>query len=93
MLSRQDNPTGPLAVGTVFAGRYDILRVLRLGASSAIYDAQDAVQDARVALRVLDPNIPTGSDTARRFLREVRAVKRIGTKSDHVVRVEDSGVE
>ena len=65
----------PLNVGTLLAGRYELLALLGEGGSAKVYRAQDVLLGREVALKVLHPHLPE-SDRSR-FLREVRTLARL----------------
>ena len=58
-------------------GKYHICRRIGTGGMGIVYEAEDSWLKRRVALKVL--NIPgtTDAQTAKRFLREARAVARL----------------
>ena len=81
---------GPLSVGAVLAGRYEIDRVLGAGGMGVVYAARDLELDEIVALKVL--RAPSGSEDAaalERFRHELRLARRIS--HPHVVRTHDIG--
>ena len=81
---------GPLSVGEVLAGRYEIDRVLGAGGMGVVYAARDLELDEIVALKVL--HAPSGSEDAAaldRFRHELRIARRIS--HPHVVRTHDIG--
>jgi eukaryotic-like serine/threonine-protein kinase len=66
-----------VAVGSAFAGRYLIERLLGRGGMGAVYAAFDRHLEERVALKLLDA--PPGRDASAlaRFRREVRLARRV----------------
>lgn len=66
-----------LAVGSLFAGRYEIGPELGRGGVSVVYAARDHQVGQDVALKLLVPS-PAAANTAReRMRREVHAVRRL----------------
>lgn len=72
--------------GTVFAERYEVVRLLGTGATGAVYRARDHKLRREVAVKLLH-DAATDDETATRFRREAQALARL----DHpnVVRVLD----
>lgn len=70
-------------------GRYRIEAILGTGGFATVYRARDDRLDASVAVKVLAENHSLDSDVRERFLKEARALRRIGTP--HVVTVHDVG--
>ncbi|HEX6240452.1 MAG TPA: serine/threonine-protein kinase [Polyangiales bacterium] len=79
-------------VGSVVAGRYRILDLLREGAMGVVYAAWHEGLDQRVALKVLRRTRDGELDPVarQRFQREARAAARV--QSDYICRVLDTGV-
>jgi serine/threonine-protein kinase len=75
--------------GEVLAGRYRVERVLGVGGMGVVVAAMHLELDERVAVKFLAPNMPPQADAIARFVREAKAAIKI--RSDHVVRVLDSG--
>src|SRR5882672_1031873 len=81
---------GPLRVGEVLAGRYEIDRVLGAGGMGVVYAARDLELAEIVALKLL--RAPSGREDAaalERFRHELRIARRIS--HPHVVRTHDIG--
>ncbi|MEM9190228.1 MAG: protein kinase [Myxococcota bacterium] len=65
-------------IGSLYADRYELLRLLGRGGVGAVYEAQHCFTKRKVALKVIEGRIAK-SDTARqRFLREAQAPAQIG---------------
>lgn len=75
--------------GQVIDGRFRIEGVLGRGGTSVVYRAHDTEDGASVALKVLDGQFAPGSEMARRFVREARAIEEVD--HPHIVRVLGSG--
>jgi serine/threonine-protein kinase len=65
-------------VGTTFAGKYRLRRVIGLGGMGAVYAAVHTFTGKDCAVKVLDPTIAEIEGYATRFLREARAASQIG---------------
>src|SRR6185312_16154927 len=74
--------------GDVFAGRYEVDRVLGSGGMGMVVRARHVKLDEMVAIKFLLPGA-CSLDRVTRFEREARAVAKI--KGDHVAKVLDLG--
>jgi serine/threonine protein kinase len=75
----------------IFAARYRIQRFLAKGGFGAVYAAEQIDTEAKVALKVLWPNVLETKAAMEQFSLEARVASRIG--SEHVVRVFDVGAD
>lgn len=82
---------GFLAAGTVFHGRYEILRLLKAGGMGAVYEAYDRETSRRRALKTMLRSIAQDADMRARFRLEATVAAAI--ESDHIVEVFDAGVD
>jgi serine/threonine protein kinase len=57
--------------------RYRVLRVLGRGGMGAVYLAEHAVMERRVALKTIRADFAAGKDAAARFLQEIKAAARL----------------
>lgn len=80
-----------LQEGTVFAGRYRVLRCLATGAMGAVYEAVHLGTERHQALKVLHPHLFQSDDMRERFAQEARVTSRI--QSEYIVDVLDAGVD
>lgn len=79
-----------LESGQLFAKRYRVERFLAEGGYGAVYIAEQLATDARVAIKVLWPNL-LGSSAVAQFQQEARIAGRV--QSEHIVRVIDAGFD
>jgi hypothetical protein len=68
---------GYLALGSTFAGRFEIGRELGRGGVSVVYAARDAQVGQDVALKLLVPSPAAAHQVRERMRREVNAVRRL----------------
>jgi serine/threonine protein kinase len=80
--------TDPL-VGTVVAGRYRVIKLLGEGGMGAVYLAEHAAIEKKVALKVLHPEYATKGEIVTRFQQEAISASRI--KHPNVLEVFDFG--
>jgi len=78
-------------VGTEFAGRYQILRLLGEGGMGAVYEARHLFTGRHVALKLIHAVVARSPTARERFLREAQAPSSIGHAA--IVEVLDAGVE
>jgi len=74
-------------VGTLFADRYEIEAVLGSGGMGVVYRAVQRPIGRQVALKVLHEDWKSETETAKRFLREARAMSRLDNR--HTIRIYD----
>jgi serine/threonine protein kinase len=75
-------------VGTTF-GPYEIRSLLGAGGMGEVYQAFDTTRDRIVALKLLRPELATGTGFQERFRRESRIAARL--QEPHVIPVHDWG--
>jgi serine/threonine-protein kinase len=85
-LTCMEDAPDPL-VGRSIAERYRLLRRIGRGGMGAVYEAQDTA-GSRHAVKVLDAEAARRTDSARRFVREARAMMSV--QHEHVVKVRDA---
>jgi len=76
-------------IGTVLAGRYEVLRRIGEGGMGAVYEAKHTLIGKRVAVKVLLEKFLTKSDFVARLLQEARLASSIG--HENIVDVTDFG--
>lgn len=86
--SKIDGRLDPL-VGSVLAGRYEVLRRIGEGGMGAVYEARHTVIDKRVAVKVLLERLVEKRELVGRLLKEARLASAIG--HENIVDVTDFG--
>jgi serine/threonine protein kinase/Tfp pilus assembly protein PilF len=76
-----ETPLKELTVGTVFAGRYQIIEDLGKGGMGRVYKALDTEIGERVALKILKPEIVADEKTIERFRNELKISRQISHKN------------
>jgi eukaryotic-like serine/threonine-protein kinase len=91
--SLADVEPGPLDVGQVLDGKYELLRWLASGAMGEVWVARHRALEEPVAIKVLFPSYDAYDcgESSTRFLLEARIAARLSTRTAHVVRVTDYG--
>ena len=77
-------------VGSVIAGRYQILKLLGEGGMGAVYKARDQEVDRLVALKVIRPELAGHASVLQRFKQELILARSITHRN--VIRIYDLGV-
>jgi serine/threonine-protein kinase len=80
-----------LAEGSVFAGRYRIVRCIAQGGMGAVYEVVHTETQRRRALKVMLPNMLQNQDMRDRFRQEACVTANI--ESDYIVDVLDAGID
>ena len=78
---------GPLAEGSVVAGRYRVERRLGAGRSAVVYQARDLETRTAVALKLLDGTLLRDPVAVERFRRESAALRHV--QHPHIVTLYD----
>ncbi|HRI71519.1 MAG TPA: protein kinase, partial [Polyangium sp.] len=81
--------TSQVQEGTILLGKYRVEKELGQGAMGYVVAARHEHLGELFAVKLMLPEALERPEAAARFLREARACARI--KSEHVVRVTDSG--
>src|SRR5690606_36569284 len=76
-------------LGQLVADRYELQRVLGVGASGAVYEAVHRYTNRSVALKAMHPHLTAAPEAVERFLREARAAAAIGHRA--IPQVLDAG--
>lgn len=82
-------PQPVLEVGTVLAGRYEIVQTLGEGGMGAVYKARDLELDRMVALKVIRPELAKNPAIIDRFKQELLLSQRVTHRN--VIRIYDLG--
>jgi serine/threonine protein kinase len=77
-------------VGTLVQGKWSLVRLLGVGGSAAVYEAEHR-NGRRVAIKMLHPKYAGEQGAQRRFLQEAYAANRV--QHPDVVQVYDDGVD
>ncbi len=88
--SKPSNP-GYLKPGDVFAGRYEVLRIVGHGGMGVVYEARCRETGLRVALKTILPRHLTNPRAAERFLREMDIARQL--RHPNIAAVLDAGSE
>ncbi|APR86693.1 Putative serine/threonine-protein kinase pknH [Minicystis rosea] len=80
-----------LAEGSIFGGRYKIVRCIAMGGMGAVYEVIHQETERRRALKVMLPHVVGSEDLRNRFRQEARVAAHI--ESQHIVDVFDAGVD
>ncbi|MEC9072447.1 MAG: serine/threonine-protein kinase, partial [Myxococcota bacterium] len=80
-----------LPAGTLVAGRFEVQRILGMGAMGAVYLATQKSMDREVALKTLQHHSMKSEELLRRFYLEAKAASKL----DHpnIVRIFDFGID
>jgi serine/threonine-protein kinase len=82
------NPAA-LPEGTIFQGRYRILRCINAGGMGAAYECEHLSTQKRRALKVMLPQVVAAKGMRERFELEARVTSKV--ESEHIVETFDSG--
>jgi serine/threonine protein kinase/Flp pilus assembly protein TadD len=76
-----ETPAKGLALGSSFAGRYQIVEELGRGGMGAVYKALDTRISEEVAIKLLRPEIAADEKTLERFSNELKLARKISHKN------------
>jgi serine/threonine-protein kinase len=76
-------------VGRVLSERYRILRKIGEGGMGCVYQAEHALIEKKIALKVLFQDLTRRADLVARFLQEAKSASRIG--HENVIDISDFG--
>jgi serine/threonine-protein kinase len=82
-------PADDPLIGTVVSERYRIIRKVGEGGMGAVYQAEHAVIEKRIALKILFADLTRRPDLVMRFLQEAKSASRIG--QENVIDITDFG--
>jgi tRNA A-37 threonylcarbamoyl transferase component Bud32 len=77
------------AAGRVLGGRYRLIHEIARGGMAAVWEAEDALLDRRVAVKLLQPQFGDDAEFLERFRREARAAARLS--HPNIVSIYDVG--
>ena len=80
-----------LVEGTVFAGRYRVVRCLASGGMGSVYEVVHLDTNRRRALKVMHPHLFQSEEMRARFKLEARIAGEVD--SEYIVDVSDAGVD
>jgi serine/threonine-protein kinase len=78
-----------LQPGQLIDDKYRVLRLVGEGGMGAVYEAEHAFLERRVAIKVLAPGMGENADVIRRFYQEAKAAAKIG--HENICEVTDVG--
>ncbi|HEY4394975.1 MAG TPA: serine/threonine-protein kinase, partial [Polyangia bacterium] len=76
-------------IGTMVSDRYRVIRKVGEGGMGAVYQAEHALIEKRIALKILFADLTRRSDLVMRFLQEAKSASRIG--HENVIDISDFG--
>jgi serine/threonine protein kinase len=74
-------PAQKLTLGSLFAGRYQIIEELGKGGMGKLYRTLDLKLQEEVALKIIKPEIASDKETIERFSNELKLARRISHKN------------
>ncbi|MEZ4407043.1 MAG: protein kinase [Polyangiales bacterium] len=91
MVQARDSSDRALGVspGEVIGGRYEVLRLLGVGGTGAVFEARHQAIGRTVALKVLLPELAASAMVPRRFLQEAQTANQV--RHRNIVEVLDFG--
>jgi tetratricopeptide (TPR) repeat protein/tRNA A-37 threonylcarbamoyl transferase component Bud32 len=84
-----ETPVRELSTGSIFADRYQIIEELGHGGMGRVYKVLDKEVNARIALKLIKPEIAVDKETIERFRNELRTARDISHKN--ICRMYDLG--
>src|SRR3954466_9709445 len=82
-------PTDDPLIGKVLSERYRIIRKIGEGGMGAVYQAEHALIEKKIALKILFQDLTRRPDLIQRFLQEAKSASRIG--HENVIDITDFG--
>jgi serine/threonine protein kinase/tetratricopeptide (TPR) repeat protein len=86
-----ETPIQELTTGSAFAGRYQVIEELGKGGMGNVYKVIDKEINAKIALKLIRPDIAADESTIARFRRELKVARDISHKN--ICRMYDLGKE
>lgn len=77
--------------GSIFAGRYRVVRRIATGGMGAVYEVSHLTTDRHFALKVMLPEFAEEPGLRERFQHEARVTARV--QSEHIVETLDAGLD
>src|SRR5689334_4394871 len=82
-------PSDDPLIGLVLSDRYRILRKIGEGGMGCVYQAEHALIEKKIALKILFQELTRRPDLVARFLQEAKSASRIG--HENVIDISDFG--
>jgi len=86
-----ETPREELSTGSTFAGRYQIIEELGGGGMGKVYKVLDKEINAKIALKLIRPEIAVDKNTIERFRNELKVARDVSHKN--ICRMYDLGRE
>jgi eukaryotic-like serine/threonine-protein kinase len=83
------NGGAQLQAGSVFANRYEIIKILGEGGMGAVYKARDMELEREVALKVVRPELGNNPEILQRFKQELILARQVTDRN--IIRIFDLG--
>jgi serine/threonine-protein kinase len=84
-------PIAPLSEGSLFNGRYRVVRCIKYGGMGAVYEVIHVETRRRRALKVMLPGFTRDPELRARFRREATVAADV--QSEHIIEIFDAGVD
>ncbi len=81
MTKTLETPITKLAIGSLFAERYEVLEELGKGGMGEVYRVKDNTLDEEMALKVLKPEIAADKGIIERFKNELKLARKISHRN------------
>jgi len=82
-----ETPVTRLALGSIFAERYEVLEKLGKGGMGEVYRVKDNKLDEEMALKIIKPEIAASKEIIDRFKNELKLARKVAHK--HVCKMYD----
>ncbi|HEY4156883.1 MAG TPA: serine/threonine-protein kinase [Polyangiaceae bacterium] len=84
-------PIAPLSRGSLFNGRYRVVRCIKYGGMGAVYEVIHVETRRRRALKVMLPGFTRDPELRARFRREATVAADV--QSEHIIEIFDAGID